>query len=454
MPVLFQRHPQGPASASQATNAVGVCEDWRVNDETGESNASPKTEPPVPEATEVLSNPVTGKPYPTRGRVFRTGLRSTSVICLQMLLVLVFLYALLLVLGKLWVILLPVVLGIVLATVLWPPVRWLRAHGVPAALATILVVIGAMVVIGGVIGLIVPSLISQVPDLANEAIKGIRKLQDWAQGPPLNIGDDQINDFVDAITQKLQQSATTIASGVFNGVGVATSALVTLFTTIVLVFFFLKDGPKFLPWIHRTMGVGGAAHVSEVLRRMWDTLGGFIRTQALVSFVDASLIGIGLIVLNVPLAGPLIVITFMGGFIPIVGAFVAGALAVLIALVSNGLTSALIVLAIILVVQQIEGNVLQPWLQAKSMNLHAVIVLLSVTLGASLFGITGAFLAVPAASCLTVAFRYMLEQIGHAAGDEIAAEDELARAAARASNSGRGKRRISLGRSATKSQID
>ena len=128
---------------------------------------------------------------------------------------------------------------------------------------------------------------------------------------------------------------------------------------------------------------------------MWNTLGGFIRTQALVSFIDAFFIGAGLLIPQVPLAGVLTVITFMGGFIPIVGAFVAGALAVLIALVTNGMTTALIVLGIILAVQQLEGNVLQPWLQAKSMDLHAVVVLLAVTLGGTLFGITGAFLAVP-----------------------------------------------------------
>lgn len=269
-------------------------------------------------------------------------------------------------------------------------------------------------------------------------------------GPALNVDDEQLSSLVNEITSKLQNSATAIASGVFSGVGVATSVLITLFTTVVLVFFFLKDGPRFLPWLERTMGKGGSDHLSEILRRMWDTLGGFIRTQAIVSFVDASLIGIGLIILDVPLAAVLIVITFLGGFIPIVGAFVAGALAVLIALVSNGLTSALIVLAIILAVQQLEGNVLSPWLQSKSMNLHAVIVLLSVTLGGTLFGITGAFLAVPAASCLAVALRYILEQIGQAAGEEVAAEDEAAREAAKEKK----RRRRGSDRTSAESQID
>ncbi|NLG47101.1 MAG: AI-2E family transporter [Gordonia sp.] len=413
-----------------------------------DSPDSPSTTAEAPAGP--LVNPVTGKPYPTRGRVFRAGLRSTAVLCLQMLVVMAFLFALLWLLSQFWVILLPVILAIVVATVLWPLVRLLLRFRTPPALASLVVLFGGVGVIAGVIALIVPSVVDQAPELADRAVDGVRTVQKWVQGPPLNVDDEQLSSLVNEITSKLQSSATAIASGVFSGVGVATSALITLFTTVVLVFFFLKDGPRFLPWLERTMGKGGSDHLSEILRRMWDTLGGFIRTQAIVSFVDASLIGIGLIILDVPLAAVLIVITFLGGFIPIVGAFVAGALAVLIALVSNGLTSALIVLGIILAVQQLEGNVLSPWLQSKSMNLHAVIVLLSVTLGGTLFGITGAFLAVPTASCLAVALRYILEQIGQAAGEEVAAEDEAARAAAKEKK----RRRRGSDRSSAQSQID
>ncbi|WP_035719324.1 AI-2E family transporter [Gordonia shandongensis] len=376
-----------------------------------------------------LVNPVTGKPYPSRGRVFLTGLRSTAMVCLQALIVMVFLYALFWVMAKFWVILLPVILGIIVSTVLWPPVRWMRGKGVPPAAASLVMMLVGVGVVAGIIGLIVPSVVDQAPQLADKAVDGVKQVQDWAQGPPLNVQDEQISSIAGEITTKLQASASTIATGVFNGVGVATSAIITLFTTVILVFFFLKDGPRFLPWLERTMGREGATHLNQILNRMWNALGGFIRTQAIVSFVDAAFIGIGLLILDIPLAGVLIVITFLGGFVPIVGAFVAGALAVLIALVTQGPTVALIVLAIILVVQQLESNVLQPWLQAKTMDMHAVIVLLSVALGGSLFGITGAFLAVPVASCLSVALRYILEQIGIAAGEEIRVEDEMARRA-------------------------
>ncbi|MFW0792485.1 AI-2E family transporter [Gordonia sp. CPCC 205515] len=361
--------------------------------------------------------------FPSRVQVVLGGLRSTSIVSLQFVLVVAAFWVLVWVLGKLWVVLLPVLFAIIVCTVLWPPVRWMRNRRVPAAAASLVMMLVAVGVLAGVISLIVPSIVRQAPELASRATDGVRRLQEWIQGPPLNVKDDQLDNIVNTITDKLQSSASAIASGVFSGVGTATSLLVTLFTALILVFFFLKDGPKFIPWLDRTLGRPSGAHVGEVLQRMWSTLGGFIRTQALVSLVDATFIGIGLFILQVPLAGVLVVITFLGGFIPIVGAFVAGALAVLIALVSNGLTTALIVLGIILAVQQLEGNVLQPWLQSKSMDLHAVIVLLAVTLGGTLFGITGAFLAVPAAASLAVVLRYLNEQIAERAGETLPPPD-------------------------------
>lgn len=378
----------------------------------------------------VMTDPRTGQSYPSRSRVFLAGLQSSATVSLQAILVLAFLWALMWVVGKFWVIVLPVLLAIIIATVLWPPVRWMRKHGVPAALAALIALLATFGVVAAVIWLIVPSVIEQTPELTNHAIEGVKKVQTWVKGPPLNIDDKQMSEFVDTVIRKLQSSSSSIASGVFSGVGAATSALITIFTALVLVFFFVKDGPRFVPWINRTVGKPTGSHIAEVLVRMWNTLGGFIRTQAIVSAVDAVLIGFGLLILDVPLAGVLVVITFVGGFVPIVGAFVAGALAVLIALVANGVTNALFVLGIILAVQQLEGNVLSPWLQSKAMELHAAVVLLAVILGGSLFGIVGAFLAVPAASCLAVLFRYVLERVGLAAGERIQREDAEAEAVA------------------------
>ncbi|MCW4355074.1 AI-2E family transporter [Hoyosella sp. YIM 151337] len=328
------------------------------------------------------------------------------------------------VIGEFWVIVLPVALAIIISTVLWPITRQLRTWRVPGSLAALLTLVAAIGGFGGVIALIVPSVVAQMPELANQATAGIRTLQQWAQGPPLNIAEEQFADYTNAIVTHIQQSATTIASGVFTGVSAATSVIITLALALVLTFFFIKDGPNFLPWLHRSTGSPGALHVEEVLRRQWRTLSGFIRTQAIVSFVDAVFIGLGLVVLGVPLAGALAVITFIAGFVPIVGAFVAGALAVLVALVANGFTTALIVLGIIILVQQLESNILQPVLQSRSMNLHPVVVLLSVTAGGSLFGVIGAFLAVPVAAVVAVAVRYVDEVIDTRCAEENADADQ------------------------------
>ncbi|KAA0023934.1 AI-2E family transporter [Antrihabitans cavernicola] len=318
--------------------------------------------------------------------------------------------------AKLWVIVLPVLLAVVISTVLWPPTRAMTKRGLPPAAAATVTILLFFAVLGGVVALIVPSVVDQAPQLADRSSEGVNQVRNWLQGPPFNVRDEQLDSAVKAIVDRLQSSASQIASGVFTGVSAATSVLVTLGLVLILSFFFIKDGPRFIPWMHRVLGRESGSHIEEVLSRMWDTLGGFIRTQALVSLIDAVFIGVGLVILGVPLALVLAVITFLGGFVPIVGAFVAGALAALVALVANGFTTALIVLAIIVAVQQIEGNVLQPVLQSRSMNLHAVVVLLAVAAGGSLFGIIGAFLAVPAAAVGAVLVRYLGEQIDQRTG--------------------------------------
>jgi predicted PurR-regulated permease PerM len=249
-------------------------------------------------------------------------------------------------------------------------------------------------------------------DIVDQASDGLQRVQDWVQGSDF-VSAQQIDSGLQALQERLSGSASSIASGVLTGVSAVTSGIVNLVLVLILSFLFLKDGDRFLPWVRTSTGPSAGAHLEAVGQRVWDTLGGFIRTQALVSFVDAVLIGAGLLVIGVPLAVPLAIITFFAGFVPIVGAFVAGTIAVLIALVSNGPTGALLVLLLIVVVQQLEGNVLSPFLQSKSMNLHAAVVLLAVTLGSTLFGITGAFLAVPVAAVVAVVLRYLDEVIAN-----------------------------------------
>lgn len=343
-----------------------------------------------------------------RAKVLGTSVRWFAGWCLRILIISVAAYVGSIAFGKLWAGILPVVLAIIVCTVLWPIVNLLRSKlRFPNALAVTTTMIGFFALIAGVFFLIIPPAVEQSRTLAQQANAGIRQIQRWLQGPPVNLQESQFNDAMNQATQWLQEQSGRIAQEVATGASATVSALMTLLIMLVLTFFFLKDGERFLPMLRRVTGRRVGWHLTEALTRSWNTLGGFIRTQAIVSMVDAVFIGGGLLLMGVPLAGPLAVLTFFAGFIPIVGATVAGALAVLIALVGVGFKTALFALILVVAVQQLEGNVLSPWLQARAMNLHPVIILLSVTLGGTIFGIIGAFLAVPVAAVIAVILRYI-----------------------------------------------
>jgi predicted PurR-regulated permease PerM len=353
-------------------------------------------------------------------------LRRVAVVAAQLLLVAGAVVVLGWIAGKLWVVLLPVVLGLLFTTVLWPPVRFLRRHHWPPALAAATVLLLFVAALGGIIALIAPQLIAQGGDLATAASGGLQQVRTWLEGPPLNVGEDQIGAAVDSVISSLQSNAQNIAGYALGAVTTVGNGVLDLVLALVLCFFFLKDGPRWVPWLAAQTGARAAPHVAALSEKSWATLASFVRQQAFVGFIDAFFIGLGLLVLGVPLVLPLAVITFFGAFVPIIGAFVAGAFAVLIALVSNGFTTAVIVLAIVVAVQQLEGNVLQPIIQGRGLNLHAAVVILAVTAGGSLAGIIGAFLAVPVAALVAVVYRYARDQLD-GRHPEIGAEGTRAR---------------------------
>ncbi|USQ78174.1 AI-2E family transporter [Ornithinimicrobium faecis] len=363
------------------------------------------------------ATPAEGNVGIDRGKIVGDAMAVTAKWSLRFIIVCAAAAVLLWLLSKLWVGIFPVMLALIVSTVLSGPVGWMRRKGVPAALAAAVTLVVSLLLVLGTLAAIAPSIIAQTGDVVDRASEGIVTVREWLAGPPVNLDNEQLDGAIKEATGWLQERASDIASGVFTGVSAVTSAFVTLALVLVLTFFFIKDGPTFLPWVRRNAGRTAGQHLTEMLTRVWVTLGGFIRTQAIVSAVDAFFIGLGLVILSVPLAPALAILTFMAGFIPIVGAFVAGALAVLVALVSNGWVTALWVLGIVLLVQQIEGNVLQPLLQSRTMKMHPVIILLSVAAGGTLFGIPGAFLAVPVAASVVVALRYVSEQIDLRTGD-------------------------------------
>ena len=315
------------------------------------------------------------------------------------------------VIGTAWIVIFPVAMALIVSTLLAPPVTFLRSKGWPSGLAAAAVVLGFISLVVGIIAILTPQVAGQAGEVAKGASDGLQKVRDWLTGGPLGLSEGQITRAIEALQDRLQSSASAIGSGVFSTIGAATSAIVNLILVLMLSFFFVKDGHKFLPWAKNLGGKRAGEHTAELFDRTWGTLGGFIRTQSLVALIDAVIIGTGMVIIGVPLAIPLAVVTFFGAYIPIIGAFVSGALAVLVTLVTNSPKDALIVLIIVIAVQQLEGNVLSPWLQGKNLNLHAAVVLLSVTAGGTLFGVTGAFLAVPVAATTAEILRYINERI-------------------------------------------
>ncbi|MDO5668580.1 MAG: AI-2E family transporter [Corynebacterium sp.] len=359
-----------------------------------------------------------------RSVVMSEWIKSFAMWALRMLIIAVFLYVAWFLLKQVGAGVLPMAFAIIVCTVLAPPTTWMRRRGFPPALAALISMLGFFGFFGTLLWFIAPDIARQSQILYLQSLEGVQRLQLWAQGPPLNVDGEDLSQLFNDAASWVQDQAGAIAGGIVSGVGTATSMMFTLFVVIVLTFFFLKDGHRFLPWARSVSGRRIGWHVTESMTRGWTTLGGFIRAQAIVSLVDAIFIGLGLVIVGVPMALALAVITFIAGFIPLIGAVVAGALAVLVALVSLGVTQALIVLAIVIAVQQLEGNILSPWLQSKAMNLHPVIVLISVTIGGGLFGLVGSFLAVPFVAMIAVGFRYLTDMMALRSGEKLSADIE------------------------------
>jgi predicted PurR-regulated permease PerM len=292
---------------------------------------------------------------------------------------------------------LPAFLALLLSTILVPPARALRRRGLRPALATLIVFLGGLLVVVGVGALVVPPFASEVGKLSDTITGGAQELGRLLAGP-LGLSHDQVQSAIDSISRKLHASGGDIASGVVSGAVIAGQIVAAALLTLVLLFFYVKDGASLWRWTVRLFPAGVRPRVDDAGQQSWLMLGAYVRGQALVATVDAVFIGIGLAIVGLPLVLPLAVLIFVGAFVPIVGAFVAGAAAVLIALVSKGAGAALVVLGINLAVQQLEGNVLYPMIMRKTIELHPVATLLIVGAGGVLAGIIGALVAVPIAA--------------------------------------------------------
>ena len=338
--------------------------------------------------------------------LLRSGRRAWAVLGVVGVLVLLFLL-----LREVSILATPLVVAMFPAAVLSPAASWLKGKGVPGAVVSLLLLLALLGVIGLALWFVVPRFVAELPALADSVQEAFNDLDaflaDSSVPLPFDIGDGGLSA---AAQQALESFDGDAGEVVGQGLDVLQRVVdfgTALLVFLVALFFYLRDGDRIWAGITSLLPRTTRGHVRRVSGQLWWTLGAYFRSQGLVALVDAVAIGIGLAVLGVPLALPLALLVFFGGFFPIVGAFASGVVAVLVALADQGPGTALLVLGLVVLVQQAEGNLLEPLIIAPVLRLHPFAIILAVSAGAVTFGVLGAFLGVPLAACVGRVVDYL-----------------------------------------------
>ncbi|HEX7834216.1 MAG TPA: AI-2E family transporter [Pseudolysinimonas sp.] len=306
----------------------------------------------------------------------------------------------------------PVFVAILLSALLVPFSGWLQRKGWPKALAVALCEVGLLVVIAGLITVVVITVRRGLPDLVATTEVRYEEFVHFLAAPPLNLSQSDITDYVDGVIAGLESDGGALLTGALSfgstAGHVVAGALIALFVTL----FILIDGRGMWNWIVRLFPSRARAAIVGAGEAGWITLTTFVRVQIFVAFVDAVGIGLGAFILGLfsggfPLVIPLAIAVFLGSFIPVVGAVATGGFAVFVALIYLGPVPALIMLGVVILVQQLEGHVLQPFLVGNAVKVHPVAVVLGVATGGYIAGIPGALFAVPLIATLNVVIGYI-----------------------------------------------
>lgn len=327
------------------------------------------------------------------------------------------------VVSKLETVVIPVALALLLAAFLMPSVDWMHRRGVPRSAAVIIAVVGTIGIVGAVLSFVVEQFVAGLPGLSDQFTTSVTKAQEWLTDGPLHFSQDQIRNAGDNVVKAVQSNQETLTSGALTTATVVGEIFAGAFLTLFTLVFFLYGGDQVWEFVTRIIPKNSRGRVRLAGRQGFHSLVGYTRATVAVAAADAVGIGAGLAILGVPLALPLASLVFIGAFIPIVGAFVTGFLAVLVAFVTKGLLTALIVLGIIVAVMQLEGHVLQPLLLGRAVRLHPLAVVLAITTGIVLAGIVGGLLAVPIVAFLNTALRSLTSQDPEATYESLARVD-------------------------------
>ncbi len=310
----------------------------------------------------------------------------------------------------------PVFIALLLATLLVPPARWLQRRGAPPAVAALGVFLAGLAAFAALIALLGPPVVNEFGTIGDRVREGADKLGGYLADSPLHRDEQKVQREIDRVDDRLRENSTTITQGALSGAAVVGQLLAGMLITLVVLFFFVKDGPRLWSWVVKLFPETRRDAIEQVGDESWKALTHYVRGVVTVATFDAIGIGLALWIIGVPLVIPLALLTFFTAFIPIIGSIIAGAVCALVALVHGGPVDALLVLGASLLVQQLEGNVLYPTIIGRQMALHPIAILLAVTIGGITAGIVGAAIAVPIAAVVSVAVKVARDQT---AGEEV-----------------------------------
>lgn len=336
------------------------------------------------------------------------GLRIAAGWAWRLLLLVLATVVVLYVVSQLSLVVVPLAISLLLSALLTPLVSWLKRAGVPRSLATVIALITGIAAVAGVLTLVITQFISGFPDLSDRTSQAIKQIQNWLRNGFLHLSDKQINSFLDQAQQWLNNNKDTLTSGALSTATTLLHVLTGLFLVLFSTFFFMRDGRKISGFLFGLLPAPAREPMAHAADESWRTLVSYVRATVLVAFIDAVGIGIALGVLRVPFALPLAAFVFLGSFIPVLGATITGAVASLVALVTNGPVTALLVLASVIVVQQFEGHVLQPLIMGRAVSIHPLAVIIAIATGGVVAGIIGALVAVPLVAVLNTGVRHLV----------------------------------------------
>ncbi|MFE3522761.1 AI-2E family transporter [Streptomyces sp. NPDC059161] len=370
-------------------------------DEEGPGGQAPEHVPPPPlyaPAVAARPDPVDAVPW---------SMRVAAEVGWRLLVLAGTIYVLTQIISAVALVVLAFVAALLITALLQPTVARLKRMGLPRGLATAVTAVSGFVIMGLVGWFVVWQVMDNLDDLSSKVRDGIEELKRWALNSPFHVTEDQINQIAKNLSDTIGANTNEITSAGLQGVTVLVEVLTGILLAMFSTLFLLYDGPKIWQWVLKLVPAAARPGVAGAGPKAWRTLTAYVRGTVIVALIDAICIGVGIYFLGVPMAVPLAVFIFLFAFIPLVGAVISGALAVVVALVTDGVFNALMVLVLVLAVQQIEGHVLQPFILGRAVRVHPLAVVLSVAAGGLVAGIGGAVVAVPLVAVTNTVVGYL-----------------------------------------------